>query len=132
MRSFTTVITFLFLFSGLAQAKVVKLKLRKSTPVYKTASFDAPVIATLKRGTVIYGTRRPRPSGFGYFHKVRVKKGVYGYIPDTAVEGFKKKGKLSKNQKKRIKKKFTEGHLKSLIKSLARGKKVAAFLAVQV
>jgi len=100
--------TILFLICSSAQAKVVKLKLRKSTPVYKTASFDAPVIAKLKRGQRIYGTHRPKASGFGYFHKVRVKKGVYGFIPDTAVEGFKKKGKLTKKKvksKKKISKK---------------------------
>jgi len=97
-----------FFVCSFAQAKVVKLKLRKSTPVYKTASFDAPVIAKLKRGQRIYGTHKPRPSGFGYFHKVRVKKGVYGFIPDTAVVGFKKKGKLAKKKiksKKKISKK---------------------------
>jgi len=95
----------LLLFSlNCAQAKVVKLKIRMTTPVYKSASFDAKVIGKLKRGAVVYGTDKPRPSGFGYFHKVRLRKKVYGYIPDTAVEGFKKKGKLISDLKRATKK----------------------------
>jgi hypothetical protein len=93
----------LIFFSNFAHAKVVKLTLRKSTPVYAKATFDSPIIANLKRGDKIYGTKRPKPSGFGYFHKVRVKKGVYGYIPDTSVEGFKKKGKLANKDKRKKK-----------------------------
>lgn len=99
---YTVLLLSLFI-SGASHAKVVKLTLRKSTPVYKSATFDSAVIAQLKRGDKVYGTARPRPSGFGYFHKIRIKKGVYGYIPDTAVEGFSKKGKLSKKDKSKKK-----------------------------
>ena len=108
------VLTFLICIfvSSFAHAKVVKLTLRKSTPVYKTASFDSEIVAQLKRGDKIYGTQRPKPSGFGYFHKVRIKKGVYGYIPDTAVKGFKKKGKLSKKDKS---KKKSQKSVKNLV-----------------
>ena len=95
------VLTTLLFSSSLASAKVVVLKLRKASPVYKEASFDSRVMVTLKKGFRIYGIEKPRAAkdGFGLFHKVRLKKKIYGYIPDTAVEGFKKRGKLSKKSK---------------------------------
>ena len=106
MKTVFLFLTTVFLSGSFAHAKVVKLKLRKATPVYKTASFDAPVVADFTGDETVYGTLRPKASGFGFFHKVRIKKGVYGYIPDTVVKGFKKKGGFSKNElKKRRQKK---------------------------
>ena len=90
--------------SSIASAKVVVLKLRTASPVYKKPSFDSKVMVNLKKGFRIYGLDTPvtLKGGFGLFYKVRLKKKIYGYIPDTAIEGFKKRGKLSlKEGKKR-------------------------------
>lgn len=78
--------------------------------VYKKPSFDSRVLIVLGKGKKLYGTRKTRAGidGLGLFHKVRLKKGVYGYILDTDIKGFvsKKsllsdKGRVSKGRKNR-------------------------------
>lgn len=49
--------------------------------VYQAASFDAPVIATLPKGTKLPMSEKV----FGAFYKVLVKKGVYGFVSDVEI-----------------------------------------------
>ena len=55
--------------------------------VYQKPSFDSPVISYLELDQKVrVSTRRYEGiGGFGLFFKVRVKKGLIGYIPDTDV-----------------------------------------------
>lgn len=56
--------------------------------VYQVANFDSPVLAYLDREQKIFMSKKLYPGigGLGAFYKVRLKKGVYGYIVDTDVE----------------------------------------------
>ncbi len=83
--------------------KATVLVIRKSkAPIYKKASFDSRILAYAPKGKKLYGTKKARPGveGFGLFHKVRIKKGLYGYILDTDVVGFKKRFKKKSKVKK--------------------------------
>ncbi len=50
--------------------------------IYQNDDFDAPVIATLKRGTVYTISKGKK----GPFYKIRVKPGTVGWIADTDVK----------------------------------------------
>ena len=74
----------------------------KQANVYKSPSFDAKVLVRLKEGRKVLGTKKTvaGTDGFGLFHKVRLRKGLYGYILDTSVKGFKPEGIFNKRKKK--------------------------------
>lgn len=77
-----------------ARTKVSILQISKEqTPAYAEASFDARIIVSLKKGQKLYGIKKKVSGidGLGLFHKVRLKKGVYAYVLDTAVKGFRGK-----------------------------------------
>ncbi len=88
--------------SSLKAKKKKKSKVRVlqiSTPnaeAYDEPSFDARVIIRLKRGQKLYGLKRKisGTDGLGLFYKVRLKKGVYAYILDTSVKGFRPRAEL--------------------------------------
>lgn len=84
-------------------SKVRVLELSKSSYVYKKPNFDSKVLLKLSSGKRILGSKvtYEGEDGFGLFHKVRLKKGVYGYIVDTSVVGFEPTGILKKKQKKK-------------------------------
>ena len=67
-----------------AQIGVVKYS---GTAVYEDRSFDAPVMTYLEaQKKVIISRQKYKGYGdFGLFYKVRIKKGVYGYVADTDV-----------------------------------------------
>lgn len=80
-----------------AQSKVKVFEISKSkAPVYRKPSFDAAVIIRLKKGQKLYGSDKEieGSDGFGIFYKVRLKKGLYGYVLDTSTKGFTPKGRL--------------------------------------
>lgn len=89
-----------------AESRIGVLEIRKRrVPVYKKASFDSRIIAYAKKGKKLYGTKKTRPGieGFGLFHKVKLRKGLFGFILDTDVVGFKKdvkkKSRLGRSSK---------------------------------
>lgn len=91
--------TFIFLFfsfSTYAKVRVVEIE-KHGAAVYKKPSFDARVIIQLKRGQKLYSSDKKIQGldGMGLFYKVRLKKGIYGYVLDTALKGFVPKGPLS-------------------------------------
>jgi len=77
--------------------------LSKSAKVYKQPNFDSRVIANFKKGSKVLGTinKTSGTDGFGLFHKIRLKKGIYGYIIDTSIDGFRADGLFNKSQKKK-------------------------------
>ena len=70
--------------------------------VYRAQNFDAPVMEYLDRGKKIRISKKVYPGigGLGTFYKVRLRKGVYGYITDTDIEISGTKGVL--NTKKQL------------------------------
>jgi hypothetical protein len=81
---------------------IIVLEMAKTTNVYKSPNFDAKVLLRLESGRKVMGTRKTvqGTDGFGLFHKVRLRKGVYGYIVDTDIEGFEPSGIFSNTKKK--------------------------------
>ena len=73
----------------------------KSAIVHGRPNFDSEVIAKFSKGSKILGAvkKTAGTDGFGLFHKVRLKKGVYGYVIDTSFAGFKADGLFNKPQK---------------------------------
>lgn len=87
----------------LAFSKVVIHQIAKSdTPIYKEASFDSKVMIRVKRGQKLYGLDKTveGKDGFGLFYKVKLKKGIYGYVLDTDLVGFKPDGVFSQKESK--------------------------------
>ena len=70
--------------------------------VYESPNFDAKILLRLDEGRKVVGTKKTfaGTDGFGLFHKVRVKKGVYGYVLDTNIKGFEPGGIFNKRKKK--------------------------------
>lgn len=62
--------------------------------VYQAQNFDAPVMEYLDRGKKIKISKKVYPGigGLGTFYKIRIKKGVYGYITDVDIEISGKSG----------------------------------------
>lgn len=88
------------------QSRIVKLIVTKPlAPVYAEPNFDAKIIYQLKSKQAVYGTRKllEGQGGLGFFHKVRLKKGVHGYVLDTDVHvlGSPVKTKKTSSRKKR-------------------------------
>lgn len=82
-------------------AGIVKLTVIKpSATVYKTADFDAEILYVLPQKRQVYGTSRTfvGQSGLGLFHKIRLKKGVHGFVLDTDVKNISADGKSSKKK----------------------------------
>lgn len=74
-----------------AQSAVVSID---GAMVYKGASFDAPVIAYLKKGKKIRISSRT----YGPFYKVKVRSGLVGYISDIDVKVMGKAAKKSRSR----------------------------------
>ena len=74
----------------------------KTARVYKRPNFDAEVIANLSPGKKLLGSVKnyEGTDGLGLFHKVRLKKGHYGYVLDTDIVGFKPRGLFSPKKKR--------------------------------
>lgn len=68
----------------------------EESQIYSQASFDSPVIAVLKQGTVLKMSNRL----FGAFYRVRLSSGQIGYIPDTDVRSKKHLAELKKIEQK--------------------------------
>ena len=79
------------------------LEVSRVTNVYQRPNFDAKVIIRLESGRKIVGAIKTTQGtdGFGLFHRVKLKKGFYGYIVDTDIKGFKPSGIFSRQEKKR-------------------------------
>ncbi|MGH1469068.1 MAG: SH3 domain-containing protein [Bdellovibrionales bacterium] len=93
-----------FCSGAFAQSKTTTVEISKSNvQVYKKPSFDADVIVALKKGQKLYALKKKivGEDGFGLFYKVRLKKGVHGYILDTSVRGFKAKTRSVKKKQKK-------------------------------
>ncbi|MEK6555605.1 MAG: hypothetical protein AABZ31_10220, partial [Bdellovibrionota bacterium] len=56
--------------------------------VYESANFDSPVMDYLDRGKGILVSRKVYrgAGGLGAFHKIRLRKGVFGYITDVDIQ----------------------------------------------
>ena len=56
--------------------------------VYQAQNFDAPVMEYLDRGSKVKISQRVYPGigGLGTFYKIRLRKGVFGYITDVDIE----------------------------------------------
>lgn len=56
--------------------------------VYEAPNFDSPVMDYLDRGKTILISRRVYrgAGGLGAFHKIRLRKGVFGYITDVDIQ----------------------------------------------
>lgn len=56
--------------------------------VYESANFDSPVMDYLDRGKNVFVSRKlyKGAGGLGAFYKMRVRKGVFGYITDVDVQ----------------------------------------------
>ncbi len=103
-RFLLVVLLFGFSSNVFAQAKTFAVEIVKpSVQAYAKPSFDARVIVSLKRGQKLYALKKKFVGldGFGLFYKVRLKKGVYAYILDTSIRGFKKSGKSVKKKRKK-------------------------------
>lgn len=101
---YSILLVFLIPTASKAAREIVKLEVIKSSiRVYQKPNFDSPVIYQLQRKKKVYGTRRllEGQNGLGLFHKVRLRKGVYGYVLDTDV---KIQGSVKASKKKRDKK----------------------------
>jgi hypothetical protein len=61
--------------------------------VYEVANFDSPVLQYMDRGKKVKISKKIYPGigGLGAFYKIRIKKGVYGYIADTDAKVSRKK-----------------------------------------
>jgi hypothetical protein len=61
--------------------------------VYEVANFDSPVIEYMDQGKKIKISKKVYPGigGLGSFYKVKLNKGVFGYIADTDVEAIRKR-----------------------------------------
>ena len=62
--------------------------------VYQAQNFDAPVMEYLDRGSKVKISKKVYPGigGLGTFYKIRLRKGVYGYITDVDIEISGKSG----------------------------------------
>lgn len=62
--------------------------------VYEAQNFDAPVMEYLDSGKVFKISKKiyPGVGGLGSFYKVRLRKGVFGYIADTDIAPKRKGG----------------------------------------
>lgn len=95
-------LTFIFLvffiplisFAQAPKKKVVKDSGQKAivtvdgAAVYESANFDSPVMDYLDRGKSILVSKKvyPGAGGLGAFHKMRIRKGVFGYITDVDIQ----------------------------------------------
>ncbi len=103
-------------------ASVVKLVVVKPVAVvYERPDFDSPVIYQLPAKKQVYGTRKTivGEAGLGLFHKIRLRKGVYGYILDTEVRSL---GGTSQNSSAKDAKKKDLAPIKKSRKSKAAAK----------
>lgn len=68
--------------------------------VYESANFDSPVMDYLDRGKSVFVSRKlyKGAGGLGAFYKMRVRKGVFGYITDVDVQVS---GKAARPEKSR-------------------------------
>ncbi|RME17867.1 MAG: SH3 domain-containing protein [Bdellovibrio sp.] len=64
--------------------------------VYKQPSFDAPILDYFEMNKKIRIKKKMVPGigGLGSFYRVRLKKGVYGYITDVDIKILSPKGKV--------------------------------------
>ncbi len=71
--------------SDAGQAATIKVD---GSAVYEVANFDSPVLEYMDRGKKVRISKKIYPGigGLGAFYKIRIKKGVYGYIADTDAE----------------------------------------------
>lgn len=69
--------------SGVVRLVVIK----PSATVYSKADFDSDVLIVLPARRQVYGTAKTitGAAGLGLFHKIRLKKGLYGFVLDTDV-----------------------------------------------
>lgn len=91
---------FLLLFASLAQAAQSAVISVDGAMIYKSASFDAPIIAYMQKGKKV----RVSSKTYGPFYKVRVRSGMIGFISDIDVEVSKSKRRSKKGQRKKRKK----------------------------
>lgn len=73
------------------QNAIVKID---GSAVYEVANFDSPVLEYMDQGKKIQISKKIYPGigGLGAFYKVRLRKGVFGFITDTDVTLVDKKG----------------------------------------
>ena len=100
----TSAVFFLILSFGLSSlAKGAKVKaqvavvVNQGAAVYAEAHFDAQVMATLKAGKKVFISRKV----YGPFYKIRVRRGVWGYVSDIDVRPLGKKKKSKQRYSKK-------------------------------
>ncbi|OFZ12783.1 MAG: hypothetical protein A2Z20_07000 [Bdellovibrionales bacterium RBG_16_40_8] len=66
--------------------------------IYEAPNFDAPVVEYMDSGKKVKISKKiyQSNSGLGSFYKIRIRKGVFGYVTDTDVKIAGLKGKDSK------------------------------------
>ncbi len=74
-------------------------QLKNESPVYEAPNFDAPVKVFLSKGKKIrYLPKRYKgPGGFGFFYKITLRRGEYGYIVEDDIDISKAKTSKKKS-----------------------------------